>query len=113
MLILHLFVLLIPIYLLKCCLFLYCHEKPVIYGVVAEIYSPDFRRPRINDFDRSQINPTTSVLEDNGIFRKETWRRLGDNNYWDDVENLVTGLRHKSEPEVEYYMNRLLEYLSI
>lgn len=52
--------------------------SPVVYGIVCEIYSPDFRNPEdwINKTDLNQINPTTGMLQDYGIARDIIWDRL-------------------------------------
>ena len=46
------------------------------YGIVIEIYSPDFRKPRINDADRAQINIPVSVLQSLGFTKEEIWASL-------------------------------------
>ena len=46
----------------------FCAKKesitPVIYGVILEVYSPDFKDPAdgINDVDIAQISPLTETL---------------------------------------------------
>ncbi|MEI7961717.1 MAG: hypothetical protein WCI04_05270, partial [archaeon] len=41
---------------------------PIVYGIVAEVYAPDFKRAGgINDVDLAQINPTIQVCEKLGI----------------------------------------------
>jgi len=62
---------------------------PVVYGVVAEIYTPDFRSPIINPYDKSQISATTAALVKNKVPTQEIWRRIGlDNDYHDLQSNL-------------------------
>lgn len=46
------------------------------YGIVTEVYSPDFRKPRINDSDRIQINIPLSVLQSLGFSKEEIWTSL-------------------------------------
>lgn len=35
-------------------------QSDIRYGYVAELYSPDFRRPVVNTYDRAQVNTTIS-----------------------------------------------------
>jgi hypothetical protein len=46
------------------------------YGIVTEIYSPDFRKPRVTDADRAQINIPVSVLQSLGFTSEEIWVSL-------------------------------------
>jgi hypothetical protein len=46
------------------------------YGIVTEIYSPDFRKPKVNDADKTQINIPLSVLQSLGFSEEEIWRSL-------------------------------------
>ena len=46
------------------------------YGIVTEIYSPDFRKPKINDEDKTQINIPVSILRSLGFTDEEIWRSL-------------------------------------
>lgn len=46
-------------------------HEPVIYGIVVEIYSPDFRKPKINSVDKSQISSVTECLEKYGFTKDE------------------------------------------
>lgn len=57
-------------------------SEPVMYGVVTEVYSPDFRPPVVNQYDESQIAATTAAFAEEGIEPEEIWRRIGlDNDY--------------------------------
>ena len=55
---------------------------PLVYAMVAEVYPPWFRRARIKDVDRRQINPPVLFLQKNGISLGELWERIGKNNRW-------------------------------
>ena len=46
------------------------------YGTVIEIYSPDFRKPRITEADKSQINIPVSALRFLGFSKEEIWMSL-------------------------------------
>lgn len=46
------------------------------YGTVIEIYSPDFRKPKVTDVDKSQINIPVSALRFLGFTRPEIWVSL-------------------------------------
>lgn len=50
-------------------------SPPVIYGVVVEIYSPDFRKAIINKTDRAQESALTITLEKQGFSKEEVWKR--------------------------------------
>jgi hypothetical protein len=58
---------------------------PIIYGIVTEIYTPDFRKPVVNDIDKSQVSSMTEFLEDQGFTKSEIWKRIGNENNYDDV----------------------------
>jgi len=60
-------------------------DKPIIYGIVIEIYSPDFRAPEVNHFDILQINPSTEIFKKLHITKNEIWNRIGKDNNWDDI----------------------------
>ncbi len=59
---------------------------PIIYGVVTEVYSPDFRKPKINQVDKLQIGAVTKCLEKNGFSKEEIYRRIGDDNNYEDSQ---------------------------
>ena len=46
------------------------------YGIVTEIYSPLFRKPRVSEEDKVQINIPTSVLGSFGFTKEEIWTSL-------------------------------------
>lgn len=51
-------------------------EKPLIYGYVTEIYTPDFRPAEINERDVAQLSATTEALEALGIDRYIIWKSI-------------------------------------
>jgi len=55
--------------------------KPIIYGTVVEIYSPNFRGPVINNVDISQISASTQALEKVGFTKDEIWQHLGGDDW--------------------------------
>lgn len=61
-------------------------EAPFVYGVVSEIYSPDFRPAIINVNDILQDNPLTESMEEVGITKDEIWERLGKDNNFSDLK---------------------------
>lgn len=61
-------------------------SNPIIYGIVAEIYSPDFRSPTINKIDISQINASTNAFKKVKISKKEIWKRVGQGNNYSDMK---------------------------
>ena len=44
------------------------------YGLITEIYSPDFREATINGQDRAQINLPSTILYDMGLTKEQVWR---------------------------------------
>ena len=81
------------------------NETPVIYGIVLEIYSPDFKDPKdgINEVDRAQINPTTDSLIAAGIPGEEIWKRLdraSETHEWDDMKESYVQAERLSAPIV-------------
>ena len=57
-------------------------EAPIVYGTVLEVYSPYFRKPKINLADEKQVNPTTLELIRKRISPKQVWEKLGKNTSW-------------------------------
>ena len=79
---------------------------PIIYGIVLEVYSPDFKDPKdgINNVDITQINPLTSTLQDAGISSDEIWRRLdraSEANEWDDLKDKYEEAQKLSKPIIQ------------
>lgn len=72
-------------------------HPPVVYGIVAEIYSPDFRPPKINAFDRSQISALSEYLEEGGISKNEIWSRIGRDNDYHDIYPILRRARRKGQ----------------
>lgn len=48
------------------------------YGLITEIYSPDFRKPVINDQDNVQINLPSTILYDIGLTKQQVWKYIED-----------------------------------
>ena len=79
--------------------------EPIIYGVVIEIYSPDFRSAKINNVDKSQISTLTECLEKQGFTKQEIWRRIGDDNNYENFK-----LRYnKAKKESKKRINKIKE----
>jgi hypothetical protein len=51
-------------------------QLPQVYGIVVEIYHPDFRLPEVNEVDRLQVAPTVGSLCAQGVSLDEAWARL-------------------------------------
>jgi|GEM_PF-1161204 len=75
--------------------------KPVIYGLVVEIYSPDFRKPQINKIDNSQESALTPILEKHGFNKEEIWRRIGRENDYGDVLDEFNMAKKESQKDIE------------
>ena len=85
--------------------------EPVIYGIVTEIYSPDFRPAEVNEIDLAQDNPTTNALERVGITKREIWDKIGRGNDWSDKLELVKKANELSVAEEINLQNRVARYL--
>lgn len=90
---------------------------PVVYGIVLEIYTPDFRDPSegINEMDRLQINPLTGTLQSLGVPIDEIWARLdraAEENEWDDLKDRYEQAEVMSKPVVESLHRKVRDYLS-
>jgi len=57
---------------------------PIIYGRVVEIYPSDFRSPKVNEEDRSQISAISEKLNKEGVTSNEIWDRIAKGNNWKD-----------------------------
>lgn len=54
------------------------YSGAVVYGTVLEVYSPDFRKPEVNEYDLDQIHPSTSTLLQAGFTHDEIYHALGE-----------------------------------
>ncbi len=92
-------------------------SAPVVYGIVCEVYSPDFRNPDdgINTTDLAQINPLTGTLQDSGIPRDIIWDRL--DHLWKkdlrlDIYDKYTVAQQSSRPMVDMLRKRFIKYIN-
>ncbi|MCU0660444.1 MAG: hypothetical protein MUD00_02415 [Candidatus Pacebacteria bacterium] len=89
--------------------------KPKIYGLVMELYTPDFREPTVNLFDIKQVNPSTTILEKNGINKEMIWEHLGETqtaSAWREDESAYEKAKKDSLPEVFEWRKRVENYIS-
>jgi hypothetical protein len=86
-------------------------SEPIIYWIVAEIYSPDFRSGAVNQVDFSQINPLTRLVEQYWGTKQDLRDILGRENDWSHT----TLPRHKITNESQYdiisYQTLIHKYL--
>lgn len=90
---------------------------PTIYGIVLEIYSPDFKNPDdgINNFDINQINPTTSSLQDAGFSVDEIWRyldRASSKNEWGGSKKDYQKACQLSRSDIQSFRRKIRQYLN-
>lgn len=86
---------------------------PLIYGIVLEVYSPDFRY-RINKTDKDQINPSTWTLQDSGIPVDEIRERLDratDKHRWDDWADRYKQAKKLSKKVVKSLHKKINKYI--
>ena len=81
-------------------------SKPLVYGTVCEVFSPDFRAPVLGHEDMAYMGAVSRELLRRGFSTEDIWTRIGLRAGWDDVEErflqsrvaalpFVTGLRKK------------------
>ena len=75
-------------------------SEPIIYGKVAEIYSPDFSSPIIDSVDLSQISASTEAFKKVNIPMEKVWEQIGRNNEYKDIRNEYERARTLSVPLV-------------
>jgi hypothetical protein len=91
--------------------------NPVIYWIVLEIYSPDFKNPEdgINEIDFNQINPSTGTLQDSWIPTDEIRERLdraAEINEWNDVKERYEQAKKLSKSVVASLHKKITKYFS-
>ncbi|MBU0760479.1 MAG: hypothetical protein KJ600_01785 [Nanoarchaeota archaeon] len=82
-------------------------NPPIIYGTVVEIYSPRFRKARINKVDRAQINPTTKQFGKISVTKEEIWDRITQGNKWKNIQEKHERAKKSSLPEVSRLRERI------
>ncbi|MGV8150283.1 MAG: hypothetical protein ACP5NV_01005 [Candidatus Woesearchaeota archaeon] len=87
------------------------NSSPIIYGTVVEIYAPDFRNAVINSVDMQQVNATTSSFKKQGITMNDIWDRIGENNYWNDMNEKYDKAKKSSLKEVYEMKEKIKEYI--
>jgi hypothetical protein len=75
-------------------------ESPHVYGVVVEIYHPDFRPPEVNAVDRLQEAPTVNALTEQGVSVDEIWARLESGSPFDRSDERYQRAYRASRREV-------------
>lgn len=91
--------------------------NPVIYWIVLEVYSPDFKNPEdgINEIDIKQINPTTGTLQDSWIPIDEIRERLdraSESNEWNDLKERYEQAQKLSKKVVESLHEKINKYIN-
>jgi hypothetical protein len=82
-------------------------EEPIIYGIVTEIYTPDFRKPIINKVDKLQIGATTECLQKEGFTKENIYRRIGDDNNYEDVQKKYDKAKKHSTPLIKKLIKKI------
>ncbi|MEI6732234.1 MAG: hypothetical protein WCK90_06175 [archaeon] len=88
------------------------HASAQIYGIVTEVYTPDFRKPVVNEVDKAQTSVATQFLEKEGFSKDDIWQRIGNENNYDDVlarfteakelsYSFLVSLKQKVEKEIK------------
>jgi hypothetical protein len=85
--------------------------KPFIYGVVSEVYSPDFRPAEINKNDLAQDNPITSAMEKVGISKDMVWERLETGKNFNDIKDKLEEAKILAEPEESLLVTKVKNHL--
>lgn len=89
---------------------------PVIYGIVLEVYSPDFKNPKdgINQIDKDQINPLTEALQNSGVPAdeiRENLDRASQGNEWNDLKDKYERAQEISKETVKSLHTKIDNYL--
>ncbi|MEK6898616.1 MAG: hypothetical protein AABW79_00790 [Nanoarchaeota archaeon] len=87
-------------------------DEPVVYGLVLEIYSPDFRPAVINAVDKIQDNAFTEALLNNGFSKEEIWQRIGNENYWGDVKARYMKAKKESRAVESIFKKKIMNYIN-
>lgn len=85
---------------------------PFIYGVVAEVYSPDFRPAEVNEVDRQQDNPTSAAFDRVDVSKQMIWDRLGSEAGFTDIREKRAEAEALAGPEEEGLKEAVRQYLS-
>ena len=88
-------------------------ENPEIYGIVAEIYSPNFRFPKINSIDLAQINPLTKIFKKIGISKEKIWKRLGEDNNWKKLNKEHLKAKETSQTKIKAYHKKIEKLIKL
>ncbi len=90
--------------------------NPVIYWVVLEVYSPDFKNPKdgINQTDINQINPSTWTLQDSGIPAdkiRERLDRAAETDEWKDLQERYIQAQELSKKVVNSLHKKINKFI--
>jgi hypothetical protein len=90
---------------------------PIVYGIVMEVYSPDFKDPKdgINQTDLDQINPLTGTLQSVGVPVDEIWEKLDqatNKEEWGDLKSRYDEASELSKPAVKIIRDKAVKYVT-
>ena len=88
------------------------NSRPVLYGIVVEIYTPYFQSPKISTFEIKEINATLNAFKQKDIPEKEIWSRLEEDRSWDDVYDKFVMAKALSLPEIIKYKKKIENHLN-
>jgi hypothetical protein len=86
-------------------------RSPKVYGIVIEIYSPDFRTAIINKTDMAQKSALTTTLEKQGFSKEEIWRRIGRENDYEDQKKKFAIAKMESDKVEKKFKKRITTIL--
>lgn len=86
-------------------------SDPIIYWIVAEIYSPDFRSWAVNQVDFSQINPLTRLVEQYWWTKQDLREILGKENDWSHSALPRDKISNESQYDIINYQTLIHTYL--
>jgi hypothetical protein len=84
------------------------NTSPIIYGTVTEVYTPDFRKAVVNATDKTQISAVTKELERVGFSKNEIWRRIGDENNYEDTQIKFMKAKKLSKKDVKILKKHII-----
>ncbi len=88
-------------------------DAPIIYGIVVEIYSPDFRSSKINKIDKAQESALTPILEKHGFTKENVWQRIGRENDYEDALKKFEKAKEESDELEKNLKKRIIEELKV
>jgi hypothetical protein len=86
--------------------------RPLIYGTLCEVFTPDFKPPIVTPADVSWLGPATPEFQALGLSAEKAWERIGKLDEGRDVGSRVFRARVATLPRVHALRGRVTEILA-